>query len=172
MIKPLLATFLAGSLFGVSGCSRPDPVSPVSNNRPRFEQSPADGHGQKVVIPVDVQFNDFITCQSGATLGLHIVGWIQLWVAGQPNNRTVLLDVVHFDYTYSNAAGRTFVWREIGNDRIYIDANGNLVDASTGRIGASGIIGRIVVNNATGEVLFEAGKQFVGRDDLACAALE
>ena len=73
MIKPILAAIVAGALFGVSACSRPDPVSPSSEMRPRFGLAPGDGNGKKLVIPIDEQHPGFVTCASGATLDMHLV---------------------------------------------------------------------------------------------------
>jgi len=169
MIKPLLATILVGSLVGVSGCSRPDPVSPVSNNRPRFEQAPGDGNGKKFVLPVDLQFPDYVTCASGATLDMHLVGFVQVIVFNQANAHYFLLHELHLEFTYSNDAGETFVWREIGWDHLSLAENGDLIDNVAGRNGFDGVIGRIVWTGD--QVTFEAGNHIGTSDDQACAAL-
>jgi hypothetical protein len=172
MIKPLLATILVGSLFGVSGCTSPDPVAPMSDDRPRFEQAPGDGNGTKFVLPVDLQFPAYVTCASGATLDMHLVGFVQIIVLDQPNAHHVLLHQLHLDFTYSNTAGETFVWREVSWDHISLADNGDLIDHVAGRNGFDGIIGRIVFNVTTGEVTFEAGNHVGTSDDQACAALD
>ena len=171
MIKPLLATILFGALSGVSGCSRPDPVSPLSNNRPRFEQAPGDGNGKKFILPVDLQFPDYVTCASGATLDMHLVGFVQIIVFDQPDAPHVLLHQLHLEFNYSNATGETFVWREVSWDHISLADNGDLIDHVAGRNGFDGIIGRIVFNITTGEATFEAGNHIGTSDDQACAAL-
>ena len=155
----------------VSGCAQSDPVSPLAVNRPRFDQAPADGNGGKIVIPVDVDFPDFPTCPNGTTLSLHVAGWVQIHVRSKSNNRNVELDNVQLVFTYSNAAGLTFQWHEVGVDHYSITPDGDLVVASMGRNGFNGIIGRIVTDAVTGEVRFEAGKPIALRDDQACAAL-
>jgi hypothetical protein len=98
-------------------------------------------------------------------------GWVQVRVSSQPNNRNVQLNTVQFVLTYTNAAGEAFVWREVGNDQFYIDENGDLIHVLTGRAGGFGVIGRLVINETTGEVTFVAGNQFGTADDRACAAL-
>lgn len=140
-------------------------------DRPFFANAPAGGNGNKQVIAVDFQFPNPVTCEGGATLSLHIGGWVQVWVSSQPNNRNIQLNAVHLVFTYTNAAGESFVWREVGNDQFYIAENGDLLHVLTGRAGGFGVIGRLVVNDATGEVMFVAGNQFGTADERACAAL-
>ena len=71
----------------------------------------------------------------------------------QPNAHYFLLHQLHLDFTYSNAAGETFVWRARSVDHISLADNGDLIDNLAGRNGFDGIIGRIVFNIDTGEVL-------------------
>ena len=149
-----------------------DRTNPMAvSDRPLFAGAPADGNGNKQVIPIDLQFPDFVTCEGGAILDLHVVGFIQIRDFSQPNNRNVSIQPFHLIFHYSNAAGDTFVWNEIGPDHFYIDQDGNLIDAVTGRGGVvGGIIGRFVTNTVTGEVEFRMGKP-VFANDLACDAL-
>ncbi len=170
MIKQIRASIVMCALLAC-GCSKPDPVSPSAMSRPRFNQAPASGNGGKIAIPIDVEFPDYPTCPSGATLSLHVVGWFQVSVFGGQGNRNVELHTGNIVFTYSNAAGQTFVWREVGSDHLSLAPNGDLIVASVGRDGFQSIIGRIVVDDATGEVRFEAGKPIPFRDDQACAAL-
>jgi hypothetical protein len=171
MTRQLLTTLAVAALCTASGCTNSEPLAPASSVRPRFSQAPADGNGNKLVIPIDAQFPNFVTCNGGASLDMHVVGWVQVHVFGQPGNRNVELDGLYVVFTYSNAAGETFVWRELGPDHFYIDANGDLIHVITGHDGFDGVIGRFVVNTTTGEVLFVAGNQSGTRDDRACAAL-
>lgn len=166
MTKQFLTPLVVGVLFAVSGCSDSDPLSSLPSDGPLFEQVPADGNGNKEVIPVDLEIPDVVTCEGGATLSVHVVGWIQIREVSQPFVGTTF----HLVFTYSNAAGETFVWRNIDSDHFYIDENGDLIDALTGRSGLTGFIGHIVININTGEVEFLAGKE-VFAEDLACAAL-
>jgi hypothetical protein len=147
-------------------CDR-DPVVPSVPDTPLFSQAPVDGNGNKAVFRFDVTFP--VDC-STQTLTLNIHGWVQIRVFGQPNNRNVELDVFHGLWTFTNSAGKSFVWHDVGPDHYYIDTNGDLIVAITGRATESGVIGTVRVNLTTGEVKFVAGNQFE-ITDLACAAL-
>jgi hypothetical protein len=81
----------------------------------------------------------------------------------------VELDVFHSATTFTNSAGKTYVFHDVGPDHYYMDG-GDLIVESSGRLGG-GLIGRVVTNLTTGEVLFVAGKEFAGVESLACAAL-
>jgi hypothetical protein len=166
-MRRLALTLVPPLLFA---CSR-GPVAPSLSDAPLFTQAPADGNGNKQVIPIDAQFPDVFTCSSGATLSLHVVGWVQIWVTSQPNNRNVTLDAINVLFTFTNSAGAAFEWREVGNDQFYFDQNGDLIHVLTGRDGGDGVIGRLVINTVTGEVTFVAGNQSGTRNDRACAAL-
>ncbi len=72
--------------------------------------------------------------------------------------------------TYTNSAGETFVFHDVGPDHYYLE-NGDLIVAITGRSTGSGVIGHVVVNLTTGEVQLIAGKGFGSVDALACEAL-
>jgi hypothetical protein len=100
---------------------------------------------------------------------VHFEGWIQIRLFDEPIKRNVRLDVFHLVSTFTNTAGETYVFRDVGPDRYYV-RNGNLIVASSGRLGG-GLIGHIVTNLTTGETEFIAGKEFAGAEALACAAL-
>jgi len=169
MLCRTLATVLVGTLVLATSCDNPAPVSPPTD-RPMFAGVPADGQGNKQVTQIDVESP--ITCAGGATLVAHFEGWLQTRTFGQPANRNILLDVIHVTTTFTNSAGETFAFTDVGNDRVYTDTNGDLVVALTGRISGSpagfGAIGRLVVNLETGEVEFIAGQQL---GDVGCEAL-
>lgn len=160
---------MVGALCVTSACSDRSPVATSLSERPSFSLAPADGNGRKVVIPVDLQFPAFVTCQSGASLDLHLTGWVQVQEFDRPN--LFLVHGIHFTFTFSNAAGETFVWREMGVDVLTIDANGDIIDRLAGRDGFDGVIGHLVVDVTTGEVTFQAGNPVGTSDDQACAAL-
>jgi len=165
---PIAGTLVLG-LALLAACA--DQTSPTAvHEGPLFAQAPADGNGNKEVFSFDLQFPDFVTCEGGATLDLHFVGWLQVRVSSQPNNRNVQLNTVLLMFTYTNAAGEAFVWREVGNDQFYFNENGDLIHVLSGRAGGFGVIGRFVINEATGEVEFVAGKPGFA-NDLACDAL-
>jgi len=138
-------------------------------------QSPAGGNGNKLVIPLDFGFP--VSCGS-ETIAFHLVGWVQIRTFDQPNNRNVELDVFHGVLTYTNSAGQTFVWHDVGPDHYYLDKNGDLIVTVTGTSTASGnlernqiVIGHVRINLTTQQVEFVAGNQRGTIDALACAAL-
>jgi hypothetical protein len=147
-----------------SACEAPTPLGP-SPNTPLFANAPADGSGNKQVFVVD---DGPFTINCGTqTIVRHINGWFQVRTFDDPN-RNVELDVFHLAFTFTNAAGEQFLWRDVGPDRYYV-SDGTLFVAIVGRAG--GHIGRLVVNLATGETVFEAGQDLGLPRDQACAAL-
>lgn len=148
-----------------SACETPAPLGP-SPNTPLFANAPADGNGNKQVFMVNIGPTN-INCGT-QTIVRNIQGWIQVRTFDQPDNRNVELDVFHQNFIFTNAAGDTFVWHDVGPDRYYV-SDGILFVAVVGRAG--GHIGRLVVNLATGEVEFEAGRDAGLPRDQACAAL-
>ena len=169
MIRPA-ASMLALAALGVAlGCERSDPLAPAATNGPRFQTVPADGNGNKNVTPVDFQLPAFTSCPSGATLDLHVVGWIQDRPGGDPANQPGVLTYA-FKFIYSNAAGATYTWVQVGSNIFRLDANGNFIIEVMGRQGYAGNVGRFVINGATGELVSISGHG-VFAEDLACAAI-
>jgi hypothetical protein len=155
----------------LAGCGNEDGSGPAgpSPAPAAFAQAPATGNGHKLVIPIDEDLPS-VDCGGGQVLQGHIRGWIQVRVFDRPGSRKVELDVFHNAVTFTNSAGETYTFHDVGPDRYYLDRDGNLIVASSGRLGG-GIIGHIVVNLTTGEVEFVAGKEFPGVEALACEAL-
>lgn len=152
--------------FGL-GCNSQAPVSP-SNETPAF--APADGNGNKSVFTVDFTTN--VTCPgSGVVLSRHNEGWFQVRTFSGTGNRNVELDVFHIVLTFTNAAGETYVFRDVGPDHYYLNKDGDLIIAITGRSTGSGVIGHVVINLDTGETLLVAGNEFGSARALACEAL-
>jgi hypothetical protein len=164
MRGPTLIRALVGTFFLVTACDNPEPVSP-SIGDPVF--APADGNGNKEVVQVDEDFT--VNCDGGEILDANTSGWFQVR-SFNPPNRNLELAVFHAVISYTNSAGETFTFRDVGPDRLYMD-NGNLIIAITGRSTGSGVIGHFVFNISTGEVELVAGIEFGNVDDLACAAL-
>jgi hypothetical protein len=172
MTRQLFRTLVFSAFLVGSGCTISEPLSPLTVDQPTFQQAPATGNGQKEIIPVDVELPGLIACANGVALDVHVVGWIQIH-ATSPAARSV--NVFHLVFTFSNEAGKTYVFQNVNSDHYYLDENGNLIDAVSGRNGVSGethsgVIGRLVINVETGEVLFVAG-QNVDAGNRACAAL-
>jgi hypothetical protein len=143
---------------------------PADSDTPALARTPATGNGPKVVELID-EDGAAIDCGAGDVLALHFSGWVQFRVFDEPVKRNVELDIFHVIGTYTNSAGDTFVFRDVGPDHFYLDADGNLIVAASGRQGARGLIGHIVINITTGETGLVAGKQFAGVDASACEAL-
>jgi hypothetical protein len=157
----VLRTLVVGALFVVGACAQSEPLSPVARDAVLFERAPADGNGNKIVEVLDFDWPDVTTCPSGATLTLHIVGWLQ----DRPTKGVVSF---YFEFTYANAAGETYVWHQVGLGHFDLDESGNLIAAFNGRTLDN--IGRMVVNLATGELVSAAGRASVG-DSVVCEAL-
>jgi hypothetical protein len=169
MLKQLSIMATMALPLAVGGCTD-SPTFP-SNAQPAFRGVPADGNGTKQVITFDVEIPDFGTCPNGASLDIRADGWMQVRLFTQEASPRVELDVFHTIHTWTNAAGETFVDREIGPDRYYLDHDGNLILAITGRVAAEGVIGQLVINLTTGEVIFVTGPGFPDHLELACDAL-
>jgi hypothetical protein len=167
----MLSTGMLG-LVSVLGCSdQTSPMAPASPGAGTVvtTQAPADGNGTKQVNTLN--FDVPATCPTGEELNLHVQGWTQVRVFSGDNSR-VELEVFHVVHTWSNSAGSTFVDREIGPDRYYIDKNtGHLILASTGKLSFAGVMGQIVTDLTSSEVLFVTGPGFPDHLALACAAL-
>jgi hypothetical protein len=131
-------------------------------------RAPADGNGNKLVFSIDETFP--VNCGGEELVG-HAVGWFQVKLFKGAGNRNVELDVFHLVQTFTNPAGETFVFRDVGPDHYYFDDEGNLIVAVTGRSTGSGVIGHVVINTTTGEVTLVAGKEFGSAEALACEAL-
>jgi hypothetical protein len=159
---------IVGTLFLAIGCQDPASVSPPADP-PIFAEAPATGNGNKLVFPVDEDLPS-VECEGGDFLEEHQDGWVQIREF-KPGNRNVELDVFHLVTTFTNSAGETFVFRDVGPDHFYLEDGNLIVVASSGRLGGFGLFGRVVFNLTTGEVEFVAGKQFGGAEALACEAL-
>src|SRR5207249_4935555 len=116
MSRHILAVGLVSTLFAADGCNAPEPLGP-SIAAPEFARPPADGNGNKQVFVIDI--NDHVSCGT-QTLARNIGGWVQVRLFGGAGNRGVELDVFHSLFTFTNSAGATFVWRDVGPDRYWI----------------------------------------------------
>jgi hypothetical protein len=156
------------SLIALIGCAA-EPTAPraAPEADPAFANTPATGNGHKLVIQIDQPGPD-VLCDGGATLQATVQGWIQ--VRFFEHSRNLELDVFHIVLRFTNAAGRTYAFREVGPDHYYV-RNGSIFIASSGRI-SGGLIGHVVTNLTSGETVFIAGKQFDGVESLACDALD
>jgi hypothetical protein len=166
-LRRTLLIAVAGVLLTVASCDNPGPVSPMTEDL-ALARAPSDGNGNKLVFPIDETFP--VDCGDEELVG-SAVGWIQVKLFEGAGNRNLELDVFHTVLTYTNSAGETFTFRDVGPDHYYVDDDGNLVIAITGRSTGSGVIGHVVINLTTGEVTHVAGKEFGTAEALACEAL-
>ena len=162
----LFRTTAAIGLALLAACADANPLSPALDHPPHFATAPADGNGNKQVFPISV--HDQRTCPNGAILNRHLEGWVQVRTFAQARNQNVELDVFYLVITFTNSAGGSFVWHDVGPDRLWVE-DGNLMIALSGRAG--GHVGTLIVNLATGDVVFDAGQDLGLPRDQACAAL-
>jgi len=173
LINGLLTMLFVGLLF--FGCRDSQSVEPASDAQYLSKGIPADGNGNKYVESDDFTFD--IECSTGQILNVHYVYWFQFKVFGEPNNRNIDLAVFHLVLTYTNGNGDKFVWHDVGPDHYYMVGDEIFVSI-TGRSTASGNIdrtdinvGHVVLNETTGELVFEAGRNLGNIDELACSEL-
>lgn len=133
-----------------------------------LETAPSDGNGNKLVLTFEDNFS--ADCPAGDVLDGHLEGWVQVRTSDQPDNPNVRLEVFHALITFSNAAGETYVFHDVGPNHYYVQ-NGILFIAISGH-SSGGVIGRVVLNLDTGETVeFSAGHEFGSPIALACEAL-
>ena len=161
MLSRTLLTALTVVLPFVMSCESGVPVSP-SNESPAFAPG---GNGNKEVFIVDETFTT--VCPNEAVLTGHFGGWFQV-MGG--SGRNLELNVFHGVITFTNADGETFIFHDVGPDRVYVK-DGNIFLAITGRSTGSGVIGHVVINRSTGDVVLVAGKEFGTAEAVACRAL-
>ncbi len=167
----LTAVLLAvpvGTLFFVTGCQSSESVSPSIDN-PVLARAPATGNGNKFVVPVNEELLP-VDCD-GEQLTGQLTGWSQGRLFPQPSNPNVELEVFHFLWTFTNSAGETFRFHDVGPNRVHFDSQtGELVLELTGRVGGA-VIGHLRINLNTGETEFIAGKDAGELEALACEGL-
>lgn len=168
MLWQTLAPVFAGALLLVTSCDSPEPISPTSET-PAFAGVPASGNDNKFVVVFDENFS--LDCD-GEQLAVDFTGWLQGRIFPQASNPNIELDVFHSLFTFTNTAGETFTFRDVGPNHAKIDFDTGVVTVElSGRI-SGGVIGHLVFNTSTGEVDFIAGNvELAARDALACEAL-
>jgi hypothetical protein len=170
VISSLTVVLLAvpvGTLFLVTGCQSSESVSPSTDNLV-LARAPATGNDNKFVIPVNEELP--VDCD-GEQLAGNLTGWFQGRFFPQPSNPNAELDVFHFLWTFTNSAGETFSFHDVGPNRVHFDFDtGEFILELTGRV-AGAVIGHLRVNLDTGEVEFIAGKDVGELNALACEAL-
>ena len=157
MTNRFLACLFIGALVLGLGCVNQEPVGPSSQG-PRFQHDTG-------FLTFDVRVQDFTTCTRSAPLNLQLVGWVQTR-APIPGDFLPF----HLEFIYSNAAGETYVWKQTGIERPYVDNAGDRILSVAGQTGNDGTVARVLVNLTRGGVQIVRGNVAFG-EDLACAAL-
>ena len=114
-----------------------------------------------------------MTAACGTEIDVDLTGRIIVLVFDKPVSEGVVeLNVFHIDATFTNPeTGATLSLHDVGPD-VYFVRDGKLFVAVTGRsTTGSGVIGRVVFDVETGEVVFEAGKPVGDYVETVCEAL-
>jgi hypothetical protein len=145
------------------------PGAAASDQAPAFASAPSDGNGNKLAVAFEDDFP--VACPTTDVLEVHIEGWFQGRTFDQVGNPNVVLEVFHALITFTNSAGETYDFHDIGPDHYYLQ-DGTLFLAFSGHSAGSNVIGHVVVNVDTGETVeFVAGRGFGSPVALACEAL-
>jgi len=121
---------------------------------------------------IDIDESAWASKECGFPIRAEVSGHIIVLVFPD-GRRHVETNVYNTRASYTNAAtGATTRLRDIGPDRIYW-LDGRLVAAITGRsLTGSGVIGLVIIDFKTGEVLFQAGNEVGFFYDGFCAAID
>jgi hypothetical protein len=134
---------------------------------------PSGGNGNQSVIPIVESYQ--LACGS-ESLTVDVNGWVKVRLFNGSGNKNLELDVYHVAVTYTNAAGKRWVYHDVGPDHLYLDSDGNLILTVTGRPGdptgeGFSLSGHAVINLTTGEVIAVHGNQGESPDVAACNRL-
>ena len=159
-----LLTTLTLACDRATGIAPADELTPFSGRA--ATQLPGDGNDQKQVVEVFVQ--NPVNCGGGKMLTRTLTGWIQVMTRENGASATQEITTYRVDYTFTNAANETFVVRDRGIDRVYIEDGVAYLQIS----GQTPVhMGILRINLATGEQVFEAGPDYDIPRNRACAAL-
>ena len=114
----------------------------------------------------------FVSAECEVDIEVVWTGWVQIktFNPGGGNRQQDALSVFHSDITFT-AGDRSFQVHDVGPDHSYL-VDGVLYVAVTGRsITGSGVIGHVIFNLDTGELVFQAGNDQGSYVDNVCAAL-
>lgn len=175
MRRPLFTCLSVLAVVGAVACGETptEPVLSADPLAPSFDQGglPNDGSGDKQVIPINFAFQ--LDCGAGS-LDVTVEGWLQVHFFG-PDNRNLFVRNAHIVSTYTNAAGDTWVFRDVGADRLWVASNGDLMIAMKGRVGftvtGGAVIGQIVLNLTQQQIVSVSGQSLPNADDMACDVL-
>lgn len=173
-MTPRISAIVLAAVIALTGCENLEVPATSVEDGARFAQAPATGNGNKLVFPFDLTLA--VSC-GDEPVSLRLIGWVQVHLFDEGNSPNVELDVFHGVLTFTNSAGASFVWRDVGPDRYFLQ-DGELHLAISGRSTASGnldredtVIGHVVLNLTTGEVELVAGNAMGTIFAIACEAL-
>lgn len=122
---------------------------------------------------IEADFAAFLSATCGAPVDVALDGKVVVHEFAGPS-RLVEIDSYSLRLTATNTAtGASIVIRDAGPDVVAFDrTTGHLTIAITGRsTTGSGVIGRVVVDLDTGEVLSQAGNERGFFGEIVCAAI-
>jgi hypothetical protein len=162
----VLLPIVASVTVLAAACQGSDISSPLGSKGAAQVAQLAATPTPNTVFPVDVTSQ--VTCANGTSLNQEEVGRIQMHTFSQGNSNILEMDSFHVVITFTNAAGQSYTWRDVGPDKISMQ-DGKLVLTVTGRAG--GMLGTFTIDPFTGTVLFSSGPALGSPVTTACAAL-
>ena len=125
----------------------------------------------KDVFPIVFDAPDAVDCGDGSFLDVSVDGWVQVMVYND-TNKHIDRAIFHVEAVFTNSAGDTFRYIDVGPDKFYMDKDGNLVHTVTGRpadVGGFALSGHMVLVND--EVVSVSGNVSPTDADQACDAI-
>jgi hypothetical protein len=152
--RQLLLVVLAGLLLAIVPA-----LSAAAAPRPNERAKP-------IVINFDDlegELGEIFTAMCGFPVSVDAVGWVKIIpinAAGKGKRQPLELNIYHLPSVTYSSGDRSFTTPlDVGPDVIYLQ-DGVVYVALTGRsTTGSGVIGRVVINTETGDVVFEAGQR-------------
>lgn len=157
--RKTLAVAAVAALVGCAGAAAAQPTQfRVSFDDPELEADLATDLTAACGAPIAADTNGFVLVKLFDRKG-----------GGGP----IEIDVYHLTATFRNlATGATTTLLDVGPDRVTIDRDGNVRVAIVGRsLTGSGVIGRVVVDGATGAVLSSSGRAVGDWVENVCSEL-
>lgn len=158
-------------IFATASCSGDLTTNPAEGEASTSLATSGGSNRAQAGKPIRIDLDDpafeaeqaaFLSSACGVPLFVDLDGFI-LIIQPSPNPRArrqlIEINVFHIEQTVSNAEGETVRLLDVGPDLYYLE-DGVLHVAITGRsLTGSGVIGRVVINIETGEVVFQAGRE-------------
>ena len=125
----------------------------------------------KDVFPIIFDAPGAVDCGEGSFLDVSVDGWVQVMVYND-TNKHIDRAIFHVEAVFTNSAGDTFRYIDVGPDKFYMDKDGNLVHTVTGRPADGGgfaLSGHMVFVND--ELVSVSGNVSPTDADQACDAI-